>query len=63
MTGIQSISKRLTKAAKSFAADESGGEIVEWVLLVGLIVVVCFAAMAMFGNTLGLRWNALVDTL
>lgn len=63
MAFIRSISKRFTTAARTLAKDENGGELVEWVLLLGLIVVVCFIGMSVFGATLHERWNEFVDDL
>ena len=39
------------------ACDEQGAETIEWVLVVGLIAVVCIVAMKGFGITLTNWWN------
>lgn len=45
------------------ARDEQGGELVEWILIVGLIAVVCLVAMNGFGYTLALRWNEIMNVM
>ena len=55
---------------RSFAAqfsrlvkDESGGEVVESVLVVALIAIICIAAMKGVSVLLGQRWNDVLDML
>ncbi|HET6249387.1 MAG TPA: hypothetical protein VFE47_16945 [Tepidisphaeraceae bacterium] len=43
--------------------DESGAELVEAVLVVGLIAVICVMAMKGVSVTLADRWNAVLDSL
>jgi Flp pilus assembly pilin Flp len=46
-----------------FLRDESGAEVVEIVLVVGLIAVICLVAMGAFGKMVGIRWNDVTDAL
>ena len=39
--------------------DERGASLVEYALLVGLIALVCIAALAFFGNSMGSKYNTI----
>ena len=60
-------SKHFTRSLKSQLArlvrDDNGAEMVESVLVIGLIVVVSLMAMSVFGDTLARKWNDVVDAL
>jgi Flp pilus assembly pilin Flp len=56
-TRCGSFKKRLGQ----FWKDESGSELVEIVLVVGLIAVICLIAMGAFSKSVGLRWNDVTD--
>jgi Flp pilus assembly pilin Flp len=40
-------------------ADERGGEVLEYVLIAGLIIVVCISVIGSFGTKVLARWNSL----
>ncbi len=39
-------------------ADEAGGEVVEYALILGMILVVCIAVIAGFGTKVLARWTS-----
>ena len=43
--------------------DEQGGELVEWILVVGLIALVCIVSMGALGLKLTLRWNDVLNVM
>ena len=48
---------------KRLAADESGGEVLEYALLVGLIVVAAIAAITSVGSKVLARWSSIDSSL
>jgi Flp pilus assembly pilin Flp len=46
-----------------FIRDESGAEVIEAVLVVGLIAVICVIAMKGVSVALAQRWNQLLDIM
>ena len=44
---------------KKFVADEQGGEILEYALIAGLIVVAAIAVITSVGGKVLARWNSL----
>jgi Flp pilus assembly pilin Flp len=44
-----------------FLRDEAGGEVMEYVLIAGLIIVGCIAAITAFGGKVLARWNSVND--
>jgi len=61
------ISMHIARSFKSQLArlicDEDGAEMIESVLIVGMIVVICVTAISVFGNTIVQKWNDVVDSL
>jgi Flp pilus assembly pilin Flp len=61
------ISKHIVRSLKSQLArlicDEDGAELIESVLIIGMIVVVSMTAVSVFGDTIVQKWNAVVDGL
>jgi Flp pilus assembly pilin Flp len=45
------------------ARDEQGGELVEWILVVGLIALVCIVSMGALGLKLTIRWNDVLNVM
>jgi Flp pilus assembly pilin Flp len=43
---------------RRFLQDENGGEILEYVLIAGLIIVGCIAVVGAFGGKVLARWNS-----
>jgi Flp pilus assembly pilin Flp len=50
---------RLWKFAKDLAREERGGEVLEYALIAGLIVVAAIGAIAAVGSSVLARWNSL----
>lgn len=46
------------KRLQRFLRDDSGGEIMEYVLIAGLIIVACIAVIGAFGGKVLARWNS-----
>jgi Flp pilus assembly pilin Flp len=46
-----------TRALARLVRDERGGEVIEWALVAGLIVIGAIAVIAAFGNKVLARWN------
>lgn len=46
------------KLIRQFLRDENGGEIMEYVLIAGLIIVGCIVAITAFGGKVLARWNS-----
>lgn len=45
------------------AADERGGEVLEYALIAGLIVVAAIAAITAVGNSVLARWNSVQNSM
>ena len=50
---------QLCAIARRFAHDENGGEILEYALIAGLIVVAAIAVITAVGGKVLARWNSL----
>jgi len=48
----------LSKCARRLIADEHGGEVLEYVLIAGLIVAGAIAVVASFGEKVLARWGS-----
>ena len=48
---------------KKLIKDEQGGEIIEWALVCGLIIVACITTVAAFGGKVFARWTSLNGSL
>lgn len=47
----------------AFLRDESGGEVLEYALIAGLIVVGAIAAISAVGNSVLARWTSIQNSL
>jgi Flp pilus assembly pilin Flp len=43
--------------------DEQGGEVIEYALILGLIIVICISAIAMIGTKVLARWGSVNSSL
>ena len=50
--------KKLTKLGKSLVRDEQGGEVLEYALIAGLIVVAAVVVIGSVGTKVLARWNS-----
>ena len=57
------ISKKNYALVSRMICDESGAEIVEMVLVTGLIALICLAAMKVAGVNITQRWNDMMDVM
>jgi Flp pilus assembly pilin Flp len=46
-----------------FVRDEAGGEVIEYSLILGLIIVACIGVLGAFGTKVLARWNSANGTL
>jgi Flp pilus assembly pilin Flp len=51
--------RAFSKRFMNFLADDSGGEVLEYALIAGLIVVAAIAAIAVVGGKVLANWNSL----
>ena len=49
---------QISKLAKRLARDEQGGEVLEYALIAGLIVVAAIAVIGSVGTKVLARWNS-----
>jgi len=56
MKAMQSMLRKLIR-------DEQGGEVLEYALIAGLIVVAAIAAITAVGNKVLARWNSLQNSM
>lgn len=49
----------MVKQLLRFIKDEQGGEVIEYALIAGLIVVAAIAAVSVVGTKVLARWNSL----
>jgi pilus assembly protein Flp/PilA len=45
------------RAVRALLADERGGEVIEWALVAGLVVIATIAVVGAFGTKVLARWN------
>jgi Flp pilus assembly pilin Flp len=50
--------KKLTKLGKALIRDEQGGEVLEYALIAGLIVVAAVVVIGSVGTKVLARWNS-----
>ena len=55
--------KAMRNIMDRLARDERGGEILEYALIAGLIVVVAIAAITVVGNKVLARWNSVQNSM
>jgi len=51
------------KLLKNFLRDEQGQDLVEYALLIGLIALVCVAALSVAGTEVSTVWSKITDAL
>ena len=51
--------RKLTNLLSKLVRDEAGGEVLEYALIAGLIVVAAIAVIGSVGTTVLARWNSL----
>jgi pilus assembly protein Flp/PilA len=54
---------RFTKMLRKLAADERGGEVLEYALIAGLIVVAAIAIITTVGTKVVAKWTSVSDSL
>ena len=48
-------------ALRTLIADERGGEVIEWALVAGLVVIATIAVIGAFGTKVVARWTTVAD--
>lgn len=56
-TALAAIPARLSSLVRRLARDEGGGEVLEYVLIAGLIIAATVAVIAAFGTRVLARWT------
>jgi Flp pilus assembly pilin Flp len=51
-------SRLRSKQISSFFRDETGGEVIEYALILGLVIVVCISVIGNFGTKVLARWTS-----
>jgi Flp pilus assembly pilin Flp len=54
---------RIAKHIGSFLRDEAGGEVLEYALIAGMIVIAALAAIGHVGGKVLARWNSLNSSM
>jgi len=52
-----------TRNVQRLIRDEQGGEVIEYALILGLIIVICISAIAMIGTKVLARWGSVNSSL
>ena len=60
-TALAAIPARLSSLVRRLARDEDGGEILEYVLIAGLIIVAAIGVIAAFGSRVLTRWSTVIN--
>jgi len=55
--------KALSNTVRNLVRDENGGEVLEYALIAGLIVVAAIATIASVGTKVLARWNSLNSSM
>jgi len=55
--------KTLRTTLARLARDERGGEVMEYVLIAGLVIVICIAVIGTVGTKYLGRWNSVASSL
>jgi Flp pilus assembly pilin Flp len=55
--------KNLKHLLSSCLRDEHGGEVIEYALIAGLIIVVCIAVLGAVGTKVLARWNSVNSSI
>ncbi len=53
----------LTRAFRRFARDEQGGEVIEYALVLGLVIVVAIAVITSVGIKVLARWQTVNSSM
>jgi pilus assembly protein Flp/PilA len=57
------LKQRFSKLLKNLIADESGGEVLEYALIAGLIVVAAIVVVGRIGGKVLARWTSLNSSM
>ena len=55
--------KRVLQFLRRLLREENGGEVIEYALVLGLIIVLCIAAVTAFGTKVIARWSSVNSSL
>jgi pilus assembly protein Flp/PilA len=53
----------MRKLLSRLVRDESGGEVIDYVLVIGLIVILAMTVMGSVGTQVVVRWQRVLDAL
>jgi len=57
------MSRRLARFLQRLIRDESGGEVIEYALVLGLVIVVAIVAIMAFGAKVLARWQSVDSSM
>jgi len=60
---IQEIGRAMRKMLKRLAGDETGGEVIEYALILGLIIVAAIAIIGTVGTKVLARWTSVNSSM
>jgi Flp pilus assembly pilin Flp len=55
---VKTPTSKFGRFVKRFLEDEGGGELIEWVLIAGLIIVATITTVAAFGTKVMAKWTS-----
>ena len=60
---MKQVLKKITSGVRHLLSDEQGGEVLEYALIAGLIVVAAIAVIASVGDKVLARWGSLNSSI
>jgi Flp pilus assembly pilin Flp len=63
LPSIDNLEALMRNLLNRLVKEESGGEVIDYVLVLGLIVILSLTVMSAVGNQVLLRWRHVLDTL
>ena len=55
--------KQLLQIVPRLSRDERGGEVIEYALILGMIIVVCIVAITSYGSKVLARWQSVNSSM
>jgi Flp pilus assembly pilin Flp len=55
--------KRISEKVRGFLMEEGGGEVIEYALILGMILVICIVTIANFGTKVLARWGSVNSSM
>jgi len=55
--------KRISEKVRGFLMEEGGGEVIEYALILGMILVICIVTIGNFGTKVLARWSSVNSSM